>query len=654
MCHYSVQLVTLSIFLAILISMVALLLAFRLRMDNTPWSWRKSISAVVMGSAIPLMHYTGMAAASFTPSAISTEDFSHALSVSSVGTVGIIVAAFMILGVSLLTAFLERRFSTQALDLAASERRFRAVFEGADIGIAVIELGGSKIVAVNPAYRKMLGCTAEEMQTVGIFDELTFPADRESDKKIFLGIVAAGKDIAYMDKHYVRRDGREVLVSLSLTVLRDGSGIPQCILGMATDVTERTLTEAELRRAKKNAEAASEAKSTFLATMSHEIRTPMNGILGMTELLLDTNLTPEQRENLGVVRFSAESLLSILNDILDFSKIEAGKLDLESIPFDLDEVLSETMKPLSFRAHQKGLALNCEILPNVPKALLGDPGRIRQVLINLVGNSIKFTEAGKILITVEDQSSDRVTTRLHISVKDTGVGIPKEKQAKIFEAFSQADGSMARKYGGTGLGLNICVRLVELMGGRVWMDSKLGQGSTFHFTVQLLAAKKSSMQSAPLQANKLDDVTIAMPLEKPGNVNTPPRELKNLRVLLAEDNVINQTIAVRVLQKRGCVVTVAANGQAALNAWSIQSFDVILMDIQMPGMDGLEATAAIRKNEISTGGHMPIIAMTAHALKGDKERCLAAGMDGYVSKPIRTIGLFAAIESVLQEPAKTQ
>jgi CheY-like chemotaxis protein len=326
---------------------------------------------------------------------------------------------------------------------------------------------------------------------------------------------------------------------------------------------------------------------------------------------------------------------------------------MESIPFDLHELLSETMKPLSFRAQQKGLELNYEIQSNVPKALLGDPGRIRQVLINLVGNSIKFTEAGGIIITVEDQSSDRVTTRLHVAVKDTGVGIPEDKQAKIFEPFSQADGSMARKYGGTGLGLNICVRLVELMGGRVWLDSEVGKGSTFHFTIQLLPAKKPSTQSAPLQANKLDEVTITMPLEKPGNVNSPPRELKNLRVLLAEDNVINQTIAVRVLQKRGCVVTVAANGQAALNAWRIQSFDVILMDIQMPGMDGLEVTAAIRKKEISTGAHIPVIAMTAHALKGDKERCLAAGMDGYISKPIRTIELFAAIESVLQESAKT-
>jgi signal transduction histidine kinase len=284
----------------------------------------------------------------------------------------------------------------------------------------------------------------------------------------------------------------------------------------------------------------------------------MNGILGMTELVLDTDLTAEQREHLGLVRQSAESLLYIINDILDFSKIEAGKLDLESIPFDLHEILSETMKPLSFRARQKGLALNYEIQPNVPKALLGDPGRIRQVLINLVGNSIKFTEAGKILITVEDQSSDRVTTRLHISVKDTGVGIPEKKQAKIFEAFSQADGSMARKYGGTGLGLTICVRLVELMGGRIWLDSQLGHGSTFHFTIHLLVQKPLA------QPGQLRDVVIPIAAGNSSKLSAASREIKNLRVLLAEDNAINQTIAVRVLEKCGHAVTVAENGQAAI------------------------------------------------------------------------------------------
>jgi two-component system, sensor histidine kinase and response regulator len=648
MCHYSKPLVALSILIAVIISLVALELAFRLRADTLSWSWRKSASALLMGSAISAMHYTGMAAATFTPSPLPIKDLSHALSITSVGTAGIIVVTFMVLGLTLLSVFVERRFSAQTQNMAASERRFRAVFEGAAIGIAIIGLDGNKLVAVNPAYQKMLGCTAEEMQTVEIFDELTHPDDREADKQIFLGILAARKDIAFMDKHYVLRDSREVLVSLSLTVLRDATGIAQCILGMATDVTERTLTEAQLRSAKKRAEAASEAKSTFLATMSHEIRTPMNGILGMTELLLDSNLTLEQRESLGVVRLSAESLLSIINDILDFSKIEAGKLEMESIPFDLRELLSETMKPLSFRALQKGLALNCRIHPNVPNFLLGDPGRIRQVLINLVGNSIKFTEAGEIIITVEDQSSDRITTRLHVAVNDTGVGIPEDKQAKIFEPFSQADGSMARKYGGTGLGLNICVRLVELMGGRVWLDSEVGKGSTFHFTIQLLAAKSPAHATA-LHPEHLRDRPVSVRPANFGKLNAATPDTKNLRILLAEDNAVNQLIAVRVLEKRGCIVTVAENGQAALNACATQSFDLILMDIQMPGMDGLEATAAIRKKELSTGAHIAVIAMTAHALKGDRERCLAAGMDGYVSKPIRTIELFSAIESVMQD-----
>jgi hypothetical protein len=294
--------------------------------------------------------------------------------------------------------------------------------------------------------------------------------------------------------------------------------------------------------------------------MSHEICTPMNGILGMTELVLDTDLTTEQREHLGLVRQSAESLLSIINDILDFSKIEAGKLDLESIPFDLHEMLSETMKPLSFRAHQKSLALNYEIQPNVPKALLGDPGRIRQVLINLVGNSIKFTEAGEILITVEAQSSDSASTCLHIAVKDTGVGIPEDKQANIFEPFSQADGSMARKYGGTGLGLTICVRLVELMGGRIWLDSQVGRGSAFHFTIQLLPTEKPLPHSPPFLSTQSRDAAIAIAAAKSSNSNPASPEIKNLHVLLAEDNHVNQIIAVRVLEKHDYRVTVAENG----------------------------------------------------------------------------------------------
>ncbi len=470
------------------------------------------------------------------------------------------------------------------------------------------------------------------------------PDDTPKVTKAFQALFAEGK--AYDVECRVRRkDGEWIWVHDRAFTTYDKNGVRYAD-GLLSDITQRKRAEEELHRAKIAAETASRAKSEFLAVMSHEIRTPMNGIIGMTDLALDTELTSEQREYLGIVRESADALLTLIDDILDFSRIEAGKLRLDLDQFDLRDTLDGAIKALAVRARQKGLKLVCHIPADVPVSLLGDSGRLRQVVLNLVGNAIKFTDRGEVALTVRLASQSAEEVELHFSVADSGIGIPPEQQQRIFDAFAQADSSATRKYGGAGLGLSISSRLVGMMNGRVWVESEVAKGSTFHFTARFSLPPGR----APWRAANTETRLRGLPRMAPGTAPGPQptfKTPKNLRVLLAEDNRVNQVLVMHLLDRQGHSVTLAANGREVIRAFERADFDLVLMDIQMPEMDGFEATAAIREKERVGGAHVPIIALTAHAMKGDRERCLAAGMDGYIAKPIRESELQEVIESVL-------
>ncbi|MFZ5426182.1 MAG: response regulator [Thermodesulfobacteriota bacterium] len=494
--------------------------------------------------------------------------------------------------------------------LIASEKRFQNIISDNADGIVVVDLSG-RIRFVNASAERLFGATAREM----------------SGEPFGHALIPGGS----MEIEVQSRDGSQKTVEMRVVQSRWEGG-ELVYLASLRDISSRKRLERDLTSMMEAAESANKAKSQFLANMSHEIRTPMNGILGMTELLLASELTRKQRDYLDMVRQSASSLMEILNDILDFSKIEAGKLELENQPFDLHATIRSAIRIFTALAQNKGLSLGCDIDASVPKQVRGDSGRLRQVIVNLVGNAVKFTASGSVHLKAEclvncdaDQASRAV---IRVGVSDTGPGIQSSKLDTIFDSFTQADNSSTRRHYGTGLGLAICKHLVQRMDGGIWVHSEEGRGSVFTFEVRLEA-----LNGAP------------QPVEVKAG---PAPEIRPLTILLAEDNLINQMFATEILEQDGHRVIAVGNGAEALETLARQTVDVVLMDIQMPEMDGLEATRRIRSGEApGVPRDLPIIAMTAHALKGDRERFLESGMDGYLSKPVGPDEIQACLHQVL-------
>lgn len=657
--------------------------------------------------------------------------------------------------------------------LKSSEGRTRAILETAADGILTVDEHGI-VQSINPAAELIFKCRAEHVIGRNL-SKLVSSADGQEDEDAFVFLLLGHAEDGAEPQEVLgtRRNGE--IFPMDLTISQSKEEAANLYIIIVRDITERKQALSELQSAKTSAEMANRAKSDFLASMSHEIRTPLNGILGMTQLALDTELSLEQREYLDAVQDSADSLMRIVNDILDLSKIEAGKLELEQLDFQLRDVLGNTLTALAFRAHRNGLELPYRVSPNVPDSLIGDPSRLRQVIVNLVGNAIKFTKEGEVVLDVNVEKLQTNKICLHFTCSDTGIGIPKEKQAKVFESFSQADSSTSRQFGGTGLGLPISAELVSMMGGNMWVDSPStyhegGVGSTFHFlawfkrqpdaldyalgdSARVLRGKAvlivddnetsrlilkemaENWYMRPVLANSsrsalelleearlagdpfqlavidavmpdVDGVSLAeqtrsnpdthdlkmliltstggpadtalrsrldgfASLPKPVRPNNladalasllggePAGKTKTDRVkpvhrrahipldiLLVEDNKINQKFAVNLLKKMGHTVVVANNGQEGVETFDEVSFDMILMDIEMPGMDGFATTRAIRKKEEGTGNRVPIIAITAHAVKGFREHCIEAGMDDYLTKPINREQLFGAMDAL--------
>ncbi|MGJ5814865.1 response regulator [Paludibaculum fermentans] len=644
----------------------------------------------------------------------------------------------------------------------------------------------SRFISLNPAMVHLFGCT-DASQLIGKADSDLFTGEHAQQAYADEQELVWGKrSVVSKEEKETWPDGHETWVLTTKLPWRDMNGRIVGTFGVSRDITARKLAERELEAAKEAAEAANRAKSEFLANMSHEIRTPMNGVVGMTELLLETELNTEQQDYLNMLKRSGEALLTVINDILDFSKIEAGKLDLDPVEFNLRDAIIDALRVVAQAAHAKGLELACDVSEEVSTRYLGDQARLRQVVLNLVNNAVKFTESGEVVVSVARWSEPNAdgSHPLHFQVRDTGIGIPAEKCQLIFQPFTQADGSTTRKYGGTGLGLSICSKLVDMMGGRIWLESELGVGTTMHFTVNLDVAASSDLlalseftqdcgdpevlivddnatnrrimekqlshrgirslsangaqEALDLLADRLrpfdviltdchmpgmdgfqlakeiqsrwpayrgqilmlssaTDMGDAMqcrsfgisrhllkpvrgyelvdairqlmelkcqassqessPEQRPSEsgriVSAAAKvgmELPCLRILVAEDNEVNQRVIQRLLEKAGQSVHLVNCGQLAVAAAAREHFDLILMDVQMPDIDGFEATAAIRRQEAVNGTHTPILALTAHTMAGDRERCLESGMDGFLQKPIIFRDLYAALARLGPSP----
>ena len=817
-CVYDLRVVAASIVIAVGVSVVALLLAFRLRTANSEFSGAKITGAVVMGFAIASMHYTGMAAVSFVPAPL-TENISHSIEVTSLGAFSIAVVTVVVLAIVTITSVLDRKFSAQAAQLALSHERYRLVFERSMSPLHRSTIDGF-ILDCNDACARALGY---ESRSAALAARARIEFVESADEENYAECLAAYRQLTDFEARLRRRDRRPIWVLQNANLVDDSGSLNSRIIeGSFIDISSRKEIERELQRTKQLAESASAAKSEFLAAMSHEIRTPMNGVIGMADLLLDTSLNSEQREFALTLRHSANSLLAIINDILDFSKIEAGMMTIDPIPCALDTVVYEVAELLHAKMREKGLDFAVRYAPSLPSRFIADPGRIRQILMNLLGNAIKFTAKGGIQLSVEldtdagglgtaDSSRGLPSPTLHLkfAVSDTGIGIPKEKLGAVFEKFTQADTSTTRHYGGTGLGLAISARLAEIMGGKLGVESAMGEGSTFWFTIPLnvdTTAPESQIPPFDLTflrflhvdenaANRrvlheqfqhwtlrhaecssasaaLDSLRTAQAEGKPFHVailddqisgtdteslartikshaalagtqlvrlssrgqrgdahraaeagfaaylvrpirpvlmfealravwanaqdashvhvlvtrhslaeriaSSMPEDLQesssaeqrrpfshsNLapvspqvspasptdnavaRILLVEDNAVNQMVASRMLQRLGFTVEFATDGKKAVDMIAANRYDLVFMDCQMPVMDGYQATEQIRRTE-PPGRHNVIVAMTANAMQSDRERCIESGMDDYVSKPINKSEVVAVLKRYL-------